>query len=249
MFLILAAVASHEPNMPYFGRKTLVSLIHLYRHYLSGRGPCRSVVCTFQGSESCSAYALRVADTLATSLPEALRLIRARLRLCRQASLYRLPDGWGWGECYDGHDSAELETRMKTAHELPASVAIVLYAAAIVAQHRGEELLAANCAGRARECSEQRSSLVVRDGFKAESILRRRLLMRLGLATVFMTILAALPLPPVAIGVGALVLVVGSFMSWRQYRHRCERFRRQAAGNAFRVAGCKASRIAIQRCP
>lgn len=171
--------------MSYFGRGVLLGAIRAYRRWLSGRGPLRRVVCTFCASESCSAYGLRVVGEVG-GLSEALRLIRGRLRRCREASAYRFADGWGWGECYDAADGAALEGELEAARELPQTAANVLLTAALVARHRGDEELVADCAARARRLGAGPKYVTVRDGSGLERrlrrSLRRRLLFALGVA-------------------------------------------------------------------
>lgn len=75
----------------YPGQRPLAALIRLYRRRLSGRGPLHRVRCTFERTESCSAYGLRATTTVARSAPEAIRLIRARIRACGHSALYRIP--------------------------------------------------------------------------------------------------------------------------------------------------------------
>jgi len=220
--------------MGYLGQWLLVSLIRLYRRRYSGRGPLRRLTCTFCGSESCSAYALRVAEDVATSLPEAVRLIRGRLRRCRQASLYRLPDGFGWGECFDDN---ELEANVLKAHELPGTVALVLRSAALVARQRGQYLLAEDHVRRAQHYQKHHCPVVVRDGRNWQHCLRRRLWLHWSLAAVLAVVLSVLPLPSVLVG-GSLAGLLACSIGWyRHYLYRHRRFQMQTAAAMFRVPG------------
>lgn len=112
----------------------LVAFIHFYRRRLSGRGPLQRVVCTFQHAESCSAYGLRIAQHYGTW--RALRLIRARLRRCSHAAVYRLPNGLGWGPLYD-RPAAEIVDELANANEASASRAVVFASGNAVARARG----------------------------------------------------------------------------------------------------------------
>ena len=220
--------------MGYLGQRLLVSLIRLYRRHCSGRGPLRRLTCTFCGSESCSAYALRVAEDVATSLPEAVRLIHGRLRRCRQASLYRLPDGFGWGECFDDDD---LEANVLEAHELPGTVALILRSAALVAQQRGQYLLAENHVVRAQLYQEGNRPVVVRDGRNWQHCLRRRLWLHCGFAAVLAVVISVLPLPSTVVG-GSLAVLLACCIRWyRHYLCHHRRFRMQTAAAMFRVPG------------
>ncbi len=221
--------------MPYPGQDLLVGAILCYRRFLSGRGPLRSVVCTFCRSESCSAYGLRVAREAAASLPEALRLIRGRLRRCRQAALYRFPDGWGWGECHDERDPAALEGKLERAHELPVTLAAVLWSAALVARHRGDERLVRAFTLRAGRHGGQAGYVVVRDGRKLRRSLRQRLCVRLGLAGVLLAAACALPVPLSFMGMATLA--VAGVAEWQEYRRQRGRFELQAVANGFGVGG------------
>jgi putative component of membrane protein insertase Oxa1/YidC/SpoIIIJ protein YidD len=222
--------------MHYLGQTLLVGLIRFYRRFLSGRGPLRRVVCTFCRTESCSAYGLRIAREAATSLPQALRLIRGRLRRCREASLFRFPDGWGWGECYDAPDAAEMETGLQQVHELPATTATVLWSAALIAQHRGDEPHADACAERALQYGEPARYVIVRDGQNLERALRRRLVMHLLVAGVALGV-CGLMIPLAVFCLLAVVTVALGVGWWRRYLQRKRRFEIQMAANAFAVAG------------
>ena len=220
--------------MAYLGQRLLVRLIRFYRRHCSGRGPLRRLTCTFCASESCSAYALRVAANVATSLPEAVRLIRGRLRRCGQASLYCLPDGFGWGESFDDND---LEANMLQAHELPGTVALVLRSAALVARQRGQYLLAEDYVRRAQHYQKRSCPVVVRDGRNWQQCLRRRLWLHWGLAAVMAVVTSVLALPTILTAVGLVGLLVCCARWWRHYLCRCRRFQMQTAAAAFRVSG------------
>ncbi|MCA9645201.1 MAG: hypothetical protein KC492_31135, partial [Myxococcales bacterium] len=79
-----------------------------YRRWASGKGPFRRVRCSFEQTESCSAFGLRVSEE-APSLDVALRLVRARIAACGEACLHvteRADRGGGdaevyWGPLYD----------------------------------------------------------------------------------------------------------------------------------------------------
>ncbi|MCI0457894.1 MAG: membrane protein insertion efficiency factor YidD [Gemmataceae bacterium] len=217
--------------MSYPGQTLLIGLIAFYRRWLSGRGPLRRVACTFGRTESCSAYGLRMAREVAGTLPEALRLIRARVRRCRRAALYRLPDGWAWGECYDADDCRDLERELTEARELPATTAAVLWSAALLARHCGD-------AGRLRACAELARGyggpghyVVIRDGRGLRGWLRRRLGVGLGLAG---TLLAGACVLPSVLALAALAGALAAGLGcWGRHRRQRERFEEQAVANAF----------------
>jgi putative component of membrane protein insertase Oxa1/YidC/SpoIIIJ protein YidD len=82
-------------------RRVLLAGIRFYRRRLSGRGPFRRVRCTFEGLESCSAFAERIVQETPSAWTAMRRILR-RLRRCRHLSLYQLKDGkLGWGSDYD----------------------------------------------------------------------------------------------------------------------------------------------------
>jgi hypothetical protein len=184
---------------------------------------------------------LRVAEAVATSLPEAVRLIRGRLRRCRQASLYRLPDGFGWGECFDTTDGQELEAGLQKAHELPATVATVLRTAALVARQRGQEILVADYVLRAGHYQEPGRPVLIRDGRNWQRCLRRRLWLHWGLAAVLAGVLSVLPWSPILLGVSLAGLLACCAHWWRHYLRRRWRFQMQTAAAAFRVPREKAT--------
>lgn len=151
-------------------RRWLRWLVRRYRARWSGRGIFSGKVCTFSHTESCSAYALRLLDEprgdKTSTTFELLRLVGARLRRCRDASVMRDPDGSrGWGRAYDVEDARAFEARLVAARERSPSIAAMLRALADVARFRGEAALSRDALLRARELEAclRPCSLVVRD--------------------------------------------------------------------------------------
>lgn len=121
----------------YRGRRLLLALIDGYRRWLSGRGLLRRVRCTFHHGETCSAYGRRVAAE-ATSLGEAVTLIRGRLRRCADTALYALPDdALGWGPAYDRSLPA-WQGELDAARELPTTRDALVRGRLAVARFRGD---------------------------------------------------------------------------------------------------------------
>lgn len=123
--------------MTYFGRTPAMLAIRAYRRWLSGRGPLRGVCCTFAATESCSAYGLRATRDLARSLPEAVRLVRARVHACRGSSIYRFEHGLGWERDHE-HAPAALAQLLGARGERPDTIAQVIAARMTIARWRGE---------------------------------------------------------------------------------------------------------------
>jgi putative component of membrane protein insertase Oxa1/YidC/SpoIIIJ protein YidD len=121
----------------YLGRTPAVLAIRAYRRWVSGRGPLRGVCCTFASTESCSAYGLRATRDLARSLPEAVRLVRARVRSCRGASIYRFEHGLGWERDHE-HAPCELARKLLARGERADTIAQVIAARMTIARWRGE---------------------------------------------------------------------------------------------------------------
>jgi len=107
----------------------LVSLIRGYRRFVSGRGPLSRVRCTFEATESCSAYGLRAAQE--ESGPRAMRRILRRLERCRSCSIYRSGEGWNWGAAHDRAPD-DLHRQLHEDRELASTQASVLTARALV---------------------------------------------------------------------------------------------------------------------
>jgi putative component of membrane protein insertase Oxa1/YidC/SpoIIIJ protein YidD len=118
-------------------RPLLALAIRGYRRYLSGRGPLRRVRCTFHATESCSAYGLRAVEQLSTSFPHALRLVRARIRMCRCTSIYRFEHGLGWERDHE-LEPAALMTSLVERGEHDDTIAQVLAARTVVAKWCGD---------------------------------------------------------------------------------------------------------------
>ena len=119
--------------------RLLLSLILLYRRFLSGRGPLRRVRCTCHHAETCSAYALRIAST--HSFVHSLRLIRRRLRRCRTSSIYDCSTGptriLAWGTDHDT-PLPLLLSDLTLASETPASISIILASRDLISRHRSD---------------------------------------------------------------------------------------------------------------
>jgi hypothetical protein len=163
-----------------------------------------------------------------------VHLIRGRLRRCRQASLYRLPNGLGWGECFDNSD---LETPLQQARELPGTMALVLRSGALVARERGQHLLAEEYAVRAQHYQDGGCPVLVRDGRNWQRSLRRRLWLHWGLAALLAVGIGVLPLSPILSCVCMAGLLACCYHWWRHYQCRRRRFQMQSAAAAFRVPG------------
>jgi putative component of membrane protein insertase Oxa1/YidC/SpoIIIJ protein YidD len=117
--------------------RVLSLAIRAYRRWLSGRGPLRRVRCTFDDSESCSAFGLRAACEAPTTRV-ALARIRRRLRRCGDASLFALDARvLGWGA---GHDRPldELHAELVADGETDATRAQVLSAREVASRWRGD---------------------------------------------------------------------------------------------------------------
>ncbi|GAB4515849.1 MAG: hypothetical protein Tsb0020_34510 [Haliangiales bacterium] len=158
-------------------RWLLVAAIRGYRRWLSGRGPLRAVRCSFERSESCSAYGLRVARDSPSALAAA-RQIRARIRRCGQASLYRVDGALTWGDIYDRAPDALFDA-LARARELPVTQAAVMRARAQVAGASGHDADRARALSLAQAAqsaapSAPRAQVVVRSQRGLERTLRRQ---------------------------------------------------------------------------
>lgn len=199
-------------------RRALALAIRGYRRWISGRGPLRRVGCTFAGTESCSAYGLRVTSEVATSLPAALRLIRARLRACRDSSLHRFgARGLGWGTDHDRAPDALIAT-LRARAELPASIALVLTARELVARYAGDGPAAHACGVALHAAAVPRRIVPLRPG--DAGIARHR---RLGTrALVLALALLLLVVPPLLL-----------LRTARAHRRTARRLARQRAAGSF----------------
>lgn len=172
-------------SVRYLGQRPVVLAIRAYRRWFSGRGVLRRVCCTFASTESCSAYGLRATSELATSLPDAMRLVRARLRACRRTSLYRFSAGLGWERDHE-LEPAALARDLAVRGERPETIAQVLAARTLIARWRGERSAYAE-ARRLGAMADR--PLPVRAGDAA--IARYRRAMRRGVALVVLAAVAA----------------------------------------------------------
>jgi putative component of membrane protein insertase Oxa1/YidC/SpoIIIJ protein YidD len=156
----------------YLGQRALIFLIQLYRRRFSGKGLLKGVACTFCQCESCSAYGLRVAQT-GDRLLDVVSQIRARLRRCGEASLFRAQDALLWGELYE-QDPKQLEEMLLAAKESPATMHAALLHAARVAKFQRDHARSRMLAQRAAQYPAQ-GELLVRRGDGLTLALYRRL--------------------------------------------------------------------------
>lgn len=199
----------------YFGRRPAALAIRAYRRWLSGRGPLRRVACTFAATESCSAYGLRAVEELASSLPEAVRLVRARVHACRGVSVYRFPDGFGWERDHELAPAA-LASALAARGERPETVAQVLAARTLIARWRGERAVYA----QAKQLAQPSGRIPVRAGDAA--IAHHRRAMRRG---VVLAIAAACAVALHVAAVAPLALAIVATLSARRTAERLERQR------------------------
>lgn len=115
-------------------QRLLLAALRGYRRWVSGRGPLRGLRCTFEQTESCGAYGLRVAEQ-APGARAALRLIRGRLRRCGSSRLHFDRDLL-WGEAYDARCPEELIDWAADQAELPQTQAMLARAARVVERER-----------------------------------------------------------------------------------------------------------------
>lgn len=213
----------------YPGRRLLATAIRAYQRFLSGRGPMKRVICTFMHTESCSAYGLRAAETLAHSLPHALGLIRARIRMCGSATLYRLPHGAHagsapglvWGDAHD-REPLDLEHALCAAGELPETRAAVLRARAMVARQTGDVGALRDCVQRAGALTSERSRIVVRKGDGLMRALRLRLGQKLVMTALFMALVIMLA----PAWITAICALGAADLVWQWTAHHVRRSRR-----------------------
>ncbi len=183
------APAGSSRRNGYVGQRILLWMIAFYRKWLSGRGPFRSVRCTFEHTESCSSYGLRVAQNGSALLP-VIRLIVRRLQCCERASLYRIDGTLVWERLYDQYDTpAELERYLVQSQELTSTRSAVLQALAWIARFQGNRKVQRQCQPLRRSLPVSQR-LILRNALGFRRSLRRKLAVRVTLAMV--PLLAAL---------------------------------------------------------
>lgn len=212
------------------GRTWLEAAILWYRRRVSGRGPLRSVVCSFGESESCSAYGLRVVQQRATSLPSALAMIFGRIRRCRNSSVYRDRVALLWGADYD--DLARVDDVAREAFEQPKTRVALLRAAIAVARYRGHNAFGRLCSQLRTAVTGLRSPharLPLRDGSRLSQRLRARWQRSLRAAAALLVVCLFLPrLVELAAAFAVLAFVVGTTRRWIVEERRYDQQRRLA---------------------
>ncbi len=205
------------------GQRALESGILSYRRRLSGRGPLRSVVCTFGRCESCSSYGLRMVREHARSLPHALWLIVHRIGRCRTSSVYRRGRTLLWGQDYDRLDRVDVEAAR--VHEQPETRCALLRAAIVLACYRGERTRVPQLIARLRALrgGGLRARLPLRNGWGLAAHLRRRWCRRLApaLALSLMALFVSW-LWAIAVGVTAAVLLTLNTRAYVAERRRMD---------------------------
>lgn len=218
--------------------RALTWALTIYRARLSGRGPLRRVRCTFEHTETCGAYGLRVSRNLAVRASVAL--IARRIGRCGALSLYRdrERDAWLWHEQHEALDAEALDADLERSRELGSTRAAVLRANALVGRELGDARRVAACRQRLAALPVTRApgapaeQLLVRDarGWFRKASRRRRA--RLALALLCALIAGACAgswlQAQVAIAVS---LLTGGALAWRASRsHARDRASPRAAG-------------------
>ncbi|MGE0328034.1 MAG: hypothetical protein AB7K71_23575 [Polyangiaceae bacterium] len=129
--------------------RSLELAIRGYRRWGSGKGPLRRVRCSFEQTESCSAFGLRMSRE-AASARTALRLIRARIAACgdgcvhvpvgsmKESARKRTEPKVYWGPLYDRLDAAESQELL--SRELPSTRAAMSRASSLAQHPKGHRL-------------------------------------------------------------------------------------------------------------
>lgn len=185
-----------------------------YRRWISGRGPLRRVRCSFEQTESCSAFGLRVSRQ-APSTSVAVRLIQARLRACGDAALHvetaERESRLTWGTLYDRLD--DPGTRELLGWELPATQR-ALNRAAELSQEAGVARLAAPAL--AQRLGSPR--ILLRAG-SGELGRLRRLRVTVGIWSAWLIVLALLSSVAAWLWlVWSVAMLFGLRASWRAWR-------------------------------
>jgi putative component of membrane protein insertase Oxa1/YidC/SpoIIIJ protein YidD len=219
--------------MTYLGRRSASLAIRGYRRWISGRGPLRRVACTFSSTESCSAYGLRAVDELATSLPHAMSLIRARLHTCRCVSIYRFGErGLGWERDHE-LEPRELALLLEERGERPDTVAQVLAMRELVARWRGDRPALVEAIQTRAERPTARHPIPLRPG--DATIARHRRTAARGAVLAMLAIVAAVLAAIFAgwVAVAALVPLVAAMMVVARARASARRLIRQRVAAGF----------------
>ncbi len=210
--------------------RLLAWLILAYRRWLSGRGPLRSVRCSFAGVESCSAYGLRATAEAGTARGAIGRILR-RLGRCRDACL--LGDGrtLSWARLHD-RSAADIAAAMRRDGEHEPAIARMLDTRRAVAIWRAEPRAvgeaaaspAAPPAGASRPRPAVKPAVCSHPAIRARS--RRRLAVLAALAAAAAFAIAFQPW----LGAFALVVaVVAAARAARTWASREARFALHAA--------------------
>jgi putative component of membrane protein insertase Oxa1/YidC/SpoIIIJ protein YidD len=199
--------------------RLLAWLILAYRRWLSGRGPLRSVRCSFAQGESCSAYGLRATAEAATAR-EAIGRILRRLGRCRDACL--LGDGrtLSWARLHD-RSIEEIAGEMRRDGEREPAIARMLGTRRAVALWRAEHAAVRALAGTA---GVVRPLVCSHPATQARS--RRRLA---GLVALAATAAFALELHPVLGATALCVAAIAAANAARTWASRGARFALHAA--------------------
>lgn len=240
------ADASAPPTRPALPRRLAIRFVRGYQRHVSGRGPLRQVHCSFEGHESCSHYGLRALREQPT-LRAAVKAIHRRLRRCREAALYRQPDGaLGWGPLYQRgcDDLTRFTQELDDARELPTTRRALLLGVSLVATRRGTPQVGSVALREAARCGAPLPPNVggllrpnpgvdlplLRDGGKLRGWLLARTLARLAVLLSFCVLAALAPLLldmsatltlSLMLGSATLALGLSALVirdGWRRYR-------------------------------
>lgn len=199
--------------------RVLAWLILAYRRWLSGRGPLRSVRCSFAGEESCSAFGLR-ATAEAPTARAALGRIARRLGRCRDACLLGDGHALSWAALHD-RPVAEIVGELERDGERGPAIARMLSTRRAVAVWRAEPEVARALARIAAPAKPTVYALAA-----AEARSRRRIR---GFVVLAAVAAFAIELRPWLGGPALIVAVIAAAIAARTSASRAMRFAVHAA--------------------
>lgn len=233
--------------------RAVARAIALYRAHLSGRGPLRRVRCTFERTESCSAYGLRIAAEQPAL--RSLALVATRIRRCGRLSLYRDRDhaAWLWHVEHETLTARELDAALERSHELASTRAAVLRANALVGCELGDAVRVAACRellaslGETRPAGTPPEQILVRAAATCFVRPRRRRGVRV-VATLVVTLIVTATLLSLgahrAAALACLAGVASVTRAWWRCAREVSRVEGLLASGAFTPPGAAEERVA-----
>jgi len=217
----------------YFFKSLLIYLIKCYRKRLSGKGIFSCVVCNFRQSESCSEYALRIANSVTKNIIHAFKLIFNRIKLCSSTCIYKSDNGIIWGEFYN-KSSNEIESFFKASYETDETKAYLYTCLSFICKQKQMQKTSLRYLNKSKELCSKIQKPIIRDGEKIIPYLRKKFMLKITLICILSVILL-ITFPFVFAVVPLIIFLFALFKVMRIYNKKKNHFKSLIIANKYSI--------------